>query len=330
VLYRIGYRRVFLADDNFTVVRARARELLLALKAWNARQEQGKVRFVTQVSIDVARDEELLRLAAQAGLTQMFIGIETPNESSLRESKKRQNLHRNLVDDIGAFHRQGIYVIGGMIVGFDADGRDIFERQLAFAMDSAVPIFSLGALVAPVATPLHARLRKAERLNDVHAEAAASPFMTNIVHPTMCQDELMGGLRWLANSLYAPDNFGSRLIRFIERLGARCDPCATSPSAGTLLREVEQDGLYVVGRLRALGQKEREMWSRIKAAVARKPECTDFVFDALAQYMQIRHMYALGQFWDPQLSNASAPTTKPKLDGVRLPVLAPNAASRRH
>lgn len=307
VLYGLGYRRIFLADDNFTVVRARARELLTALKAWNAARVDGKVRFVTQVSIDVARDDEMLALAAAAGLTQLFIGLETPNEASLREAKKRQNLRRDLVDEVANIYQHGINVVGGMIVGFDADGADIFERQFAFAMDSAIPIFSLGALVAPVATPLHARLRKANRLNDSRVEVAATPFMTNVIHPTLSQEDLIGGLRWLANALYSPENFGTRLVNFVERLGPRRDPSMAHPISTSQLRRVEKEGFYVISRLRRLGDAEQVMWTRVLAATMRKPQSLDFVLDMVAQYMQIRFMYASGRFWDPQLGVQPAP-----------------------
>jgi radical SAM superfamily enzyme YgiQ (UPF0313 family) len=152
-LYSFGYRTVFLADDNFTVYRARAKELLAAIQEWNARQTDGRVRFTTQISIDAAGDTEMLEMCADAGLTHVFIGIETPNEVSLREAKKRQNLKRNLLDEIQRIVNYGISVDCGMIVGFDNDEGDIFRRQYEFAMATAVPIFSLGALVAPAATP---------------------------------------------------------------------------------------------------------------------------------------------------------------------------------
>src|SRR5262249_13384069 len=76
-VYAYGYRDVFLADDNFTVYRSRAKELLGALREWNLRRVAGRVRFFSQVSIDAAKDDELLRLCAEAGLTGVFIGIET-------------------------------------------------------------------------------------------------------------------------------------------------------------------------------------------------------------------------------------------------------------
>ena len=94
----------------------------------------------------------------------MFIGIETPNELSLKETKKRQNLGIDLGEYIRSFVAYGISVIGGMIVGFDSDTTDIFERQYEFGMSLPVPVFTLGALVAPMTTPLYSRLQSTKRL----------------------------------------------------------------------------------------------------------------------------------------------------------------------
>src|SRR3954463_3175047 len=55
-LYAAGFRNVFLVDDNFTVHRARARAVLDAIAEWNARPGAERVSFLTQASLDVARD----------------------------------------------------------------------------------------------------------------------------------------------------------------------------------------------------------------------------------------------------------------------------------
>jgi hypothetical protein len=219
-LYRFGYRTVFLADDNFTVYRARAKELLAAIQEWNARQTDGRVRFTTQISIDAAGDTEMLEMCADAGLTHVFIGIETPNEVSLREAKKRQNLKRNLLDEIKQIVNYGISVDCGMIVGFDNDEVDIFRRQYEFAMATAVPIFSLGALVAPAATPLHARLAKAGRLVEDGAEIAATPWSTNVIPAKMTLQELFEGIRRLCNSIYHPAAFEQQMSKLVDTLGS--------------------------------------------------------------------------------------------------------------
>jgi len=82
------------------------------------------MEFVTQISIDATRDEELLDMCSAAGLTQVFIGIETPNVESLRETGKRQNLRVDLAAEVQKLVDRGISVMGGMIVGFDADGAE--------------------------------------------------------------------------------------------------------------------------------------------------------------------------------------------------------------
>ncbi len=308
-LYRFGYRTVFLADDNFTVARKRAKEILVALRHWNDRREDGKVSFITQLSIDTAKDDEMLRLCAEAGLIQAFIGIETPNEESLRESKKRQNLGVSLVDQVQKFYDHGIMVVGGMIVGFDNDGPDIFERQYEFATQAALPIVTMGALVAPAATPLHERMRAEGRLLADGSEVAATPWSTNILPKRMSQEELLHGLQWLANNLYAPEAFVERLVRFVDRLGPRRDPkhrAAERLTAGPR-RSVDRDTVKVLKKLAELGPRESRMMYTLFGAVSRKPEALDFVKPAILQYAQIRHMYAHGQLWDTHLAAQSGP-----------------------
>jgi radical SAM superfamily enzyme YgiQ (UPF0313 family) len=298
-LYRLGYRSVFLADDNFTVVRQRAKELLAALKEWNERQVNGKVSFQTQLSIDAARDDELLRMCAEAGLLHVFIGIETPNEASLRESKKPQNTGIDLVEQVGRFFHHGIMVIGGMIVGFDSDGLDIFERQYDFAMSAAIPILTLGALVAPAATPLHERMRAEGRLTGDGSEIAAAPWATNILPKQMSREELFEGIRWLANRLYEPSAFAARVLDFIDRFGQRLDPRHTSREDYGLRtrRSVEADALQVIKRLTTLGAGESKMMYAIFGAISRKPQSLEPVAAALLQYAQIRFMYEKGRLW---------------------------------
>jgi radical SAM superfamily enzyme YgiQ (UPF0313 family) len=115
-IYRRGYRSIFLSDDNLTAYRKHARDLLMALGDWNARRTEGRVFFSTQLSIDVAADDELLQLLAESSPGSVFIGLETTNEDRLRESKKRQNIGIDLVAQVRRFQERGILVLGGMIV----------------------------------------------------------------------------------------------------------------------------------------------------------------------------------------------------------------------
>ena len=281
--------------------------MLAALAEWNDRQDE-PLAFGTQVSIDAARDDELLELCGRAGFTWVFIGIETPNEESLRESGKRQNVGVDLGGQIQRFLDHGITVTGGMIVGFDADGTDIFERQYDFAMSVPVPIFSLGALVAPAATPLYDRMEAAGRLVGGGAEVAASPWDTNILPARMSRGELFQGLRWLSNRLYSPESFAERVVAMIDRLGPPNGPHAKAGDPRRRVRPVDRDGFNLIRRLIRLGPAEREMWRRVQEAQERRPETSPYVLDALARYAQVRAMYEAGSFWEPELAEGPIET----------------------
>ncbi|MEM7347701.1 MAG: radical SAM protein [Chloroflexota bacterium] len=305
VLYQQGYSNVFLADDNFTVYRRRTKELLLALREWNNRQPDGRLTFSTQLSIDIDREDEILQLCAEAGINYVFIGIETPNEESLKETKKRQNVGVDLVSQIERLLDYGIAIIGGMIVGFDSDGLDIFQRQYEFAMSTPIPIFTLGALIAPAATPLYDRMQRENRLlgqTDNLNGATANPWMTNIIPQQMSQEELLSGMRWLGNQLYHPSAFGKRIFQFIER----CQPLPEQ-QLRTSRRRVEVEMLQVLQDVSRLGSEEGQMFLEVIKASMQKPDLQRLIMHMLFQYRQIRYMYDHGQFWEPHLAQQPEP-----------------------
>ncbi|TDV39496.1 uncharacterized protein DUF4070 [Paraburkholderia caballeronis] len=322
-LYALGYRSVFLADDNFTVYRRRARELLIALRDWNRRQARGPLVFGTQVSIDVARDPELVALCADAGIEWVFVGLETPNEASLKECHKAQNVGVDLLAQVDVLLAHGIAVSGGMIVGFDHDGPDIFARQYAFAMASPIPVFSLGALVAPIATGLHRRLRDAGRLIEGPAEIAGAPWDTNIVPMRMTRSELLDGLRLLCNGIYRPAEFGERVLTMIARLAPH--PLHAAIHAQHVPRAVDTDAMVVVKRLAKLGDDEAQMVKAVLRAMARRPHTGRAAMTALLRYAQVRHMYEAGNYWEPravmEAGPAEAAAVMPRSDMIaRSPV----------
>jgi radical SAM superfamily enzyme YgiQ (UPF0313 family) len=322
-MYRRGYRIVFLADDNFTVYRARARELLLALREWNDAQTEGRVSFSTQVSIDGARDPELLQLCSEAGLATVFVGIETPNEASLKETKKRQNMGIDLVERIERFLAHGIVVSGGMMVGFDSDTVEIFERQYEFAMSTPIPMFTVTPLSAPMATPLYTRMEQENRLFEAGAETAMGlPWITNIVPKQMSREELIAGVRWLCNRLYRPEAFGQRVLRFIDRFEV---PAPRVNSAGRVssVRTVDAERVQLSSRIMAMGAEERLMISRISKRLERKTGATPFVLMLIGYYMQIRHIYESCGIWDPALGAQPRPRLEARQDIPRLPPAAP-------
>lgn len=281
-LYAAGFRRVFLADDNLTVYRKRAKELLAGIAEWNNRQAE-PTSFGTQLSIECSDDEEMLQLLSLAGLHSVFIGIETPNQDSLKETKKRQNVAVDMVERAERFAQNGLQVVAGAIVGFDHDGPDIFEQQLAFAMRSPIPIFRVSTLYAAHATPLRERMRLAGRL--LQADVAMGSHSTNILPARMSLAELERGFKWLNQELYAPEAFATRLLRMIELF----------PDNASRWQVAERpvDTELAVATHGQLAGESREMsltLGRILKAIRQKPSARRAAMYALLSWAQQRHL----------------------------------------
>jgi len=297
-LFELGYRTIYLADDNLTVVRRRARELLEAIAAWNQRHNN-LVRFSTQLSIDIARDDEMLALCRRAGLGNVFIGIETPNEESLAETKKRQNLRIDIAEEVAKFARHGIGVTAGFIVGFDNDGPDIFERQSRFIQQLPVPLSMVSILVAPAATPLRARMAADGRLIGDDRVGGGGLLRTNIQPKQMSYDELIEGTRWLLHAIYEPGAFLERIERFAEiappsRLRPRVRP--PRPQEKTLFL-----------RLAKLGPGERRLVQRTWNLTTTRPELRWELIYSLMSYCQVRYMLEAQDIWRPALVGTARP-----------------------
>lgn len=285
VLRRAGYRQVFLADDNFTVYRKRATRLLAALKTWNDSLGADRMRFFTQTSIDVARDDELLDLCRAAGIEVFYIGVETINEDSLREAQKRQNLLQDIEGALANILGRGISILAGIIVGFDHDGLDIFDRQYDFIQRSGVVDLSIGALVAPYATPLYARLKREGRLREDNELVLQSPWHSNIEPRLMTRDELAAGLGDLCQRIYAPEAFQERFDRFLKLFGAHVRS-ADSPANLSLGPIADM----VAKKVAAMGPREAIMIDHAMGRLRERPDAVASFADYIFRYAQARHV----------------------------------------
>ena len=213
-LYALGWRRsVFFVDDNFIGNRRLLKESVLpALIEW--RKGKTGFHFVTEASINLADDPELMDLMRRAGFKSVFVGIETPDEDSLQECHKMQNKNRNLVDSVKALQRNGLQVMGGFIVGFDSDTPSIFQRQVDFIQKSGIVTAMVGLLQAPYGTQLYERLRQQGRLLD-EMSGDNVDGSTNIV-PKMDMDLLKNGYRQILNQIYSPHPFYERVKTFLR------------------------------------------------------------------------------------------------------------------
>ena len=214
-LYALGrHGSVFFVDDNLIGnKRQLKREILPALIEW--RQGKRGLQFSTELSINLADDEELMSMMVDAGFRTVFVGIETPDDDSLAECNKYQNRGRDLVESVRRIQRAGMQVQGGFIVGFDSDTPSIFQRQIEFIQKSGIVSAMVGLLQAFPGTQLYDRLANEGRLiSELSGDNVDGS--TNIV-PKMGMDVLRNGYRNILHQIYSPTLYYERITTFLRQ-----------------------------------------------------------------------------------------------------------------
>jgi len=205
---------VFFVDDNFIGNKTKLKkEVLPAIIRW-MELHRHPFTLSTEVSINIADDEELMRMMVEAGFDAVFVGIESPNEESLIECKKIPNENRDLLAGVKKIHRFGMQVNGGFIVGFDNDPAAIFQRLIDFIQESGIVTAMVGLLNAPRGTKLYQRLLKEGRLLTGFT-GDNTDFSLNFI-PRMSPEALLNGYREVLKSIYSPKEYYARVKHFLE------------------------------------------------------------------------------------------------------------------
>ncbi len=205
---------VFIVDDNFIGNKKKVKELLPVLTEWNVRHRR-PFTFFTEASVNLAEDPELLQLMKDAGFIRVFLGIETPVEASLREARKFQNTRGSLLDSVRRIQSYGMEVMAGFIVGFDNDPDDVFDRQVDFIQESAIPLAMVGLLLALPGTQLYRRLLREGRIVD-EGHGNNMDCRLNFI-PKMDPQRLVEGYRSVLQRIYHPDAYYERVRRFLAQ-----------------------------------------------------------------------------------------------------------------
>ncbi len=214
-LYRNGWRgSVFIVDDNFIGQKNKLKkELLPAMIDWSEKRRY-PFSFATEATINLADDPQLLDLMVSAGFDHTFIGIETPNDRSLAECGKTQNLKHNLLDSVKKIHKAGLRVSGGFIIGFDHDTPNIFEQQIDFIQKSGIVTAMVGLLNAPTGSKLFKRLKKEDRLLEGLSGDNMDGSMNFI--PKMDYKTLISGYKRVLETIYSQKEYYNRLKIFLD------------------------------------------------------------------------------------------------------------------
>ncbi len=213
-LYDLGWRgRLFIVDDNFIGNHTKVKSLLRSLIPW---QEAKRYPFslFTEASVNLAQDEQLMKLMASAGFDAVFLGLETPAEECLAECGKHQNCSIDLLEAVKTIQRNGMEVMGGFIIGFDNDPPNIFERQIKFIQNSGVVKAMIGLLNAIPGTRLYQRLKAEGRLlKDCTGDNCDGSL--NFV-PKMDAQTVREGYQAVLNCVYSPKEYYNRILEFLK------------------------------------------------------------------------------------------------------------------
>jgi len=213
-LKQLGYQGyVFWVDDNFIGNKKSAKVMLKELAVWN-RDHRYPFQFLTEASINLADDEELLAAMAQAHFLHVFIGIETPDPKLLKTTLKVQNIPGNPLDKVRKIREHGIHIMAGFIVGFDGETRGVFEAQRAFIQASGIGIAMLGLLEAIPHTQLSRRLQQEGRLLEKTILQGINTVesLNFIPKGEMTKREYLQRYGELVQELYSPQAFFERIL----------------------------------------------------------------------------------------------------------------------
>jgi radical SAM superfamily enzyme YgiQ (UPF0313 family) len=213
-IYATGFRgSVFVVDDNFIGNKNKVKETLRAVIEWQ-KTKKYPFDFTTEASLNLADDEELMDLMAEASFVKVFFGIETPNTASLVECNKTQNKSRDMAESIKIIQNHGLHALGGFIVGFDSDTPSVFEDMIKFIQKTGIVVAMVGILQALPKTRLHKRLQKEGRMQ-TQSSGDNTDGSSNFV-PKMDAKILSAGYKKVVGTIYSSKQYYERVMAFLK------------------------------------------------------------------------------------------------------------------
>lgn len=184
----------------------------------------------------------------RAGFRRVFLGIETPVEASLKEAQKGQNTRRDLLESVQKIQSHGLEVMAGFIVGFDNDPEDIFERQVKFIRESAIPLAMVGLLGALPDTQLWRRLEREGRLLGETTGNNTDCSLSFV--PKMNAERLVEGYKTILRTIYSSKAYYQRALDSLQRV----EQHMPEPRRGSLASELAALARVML----SLGVRDRE------------------------------------------------------------------------
>jgi radical SAM superfamily enzyme YgiQ (UPF0313 family) len=213
ILFNLGWRReVFICDDNFIGNQTHARAILKKLIPWM--QSHGEpFSFWTQVSANLGNHTAMVDLLTEANFSNVFIGVESPDEAVLVGNRKYQNLRTPLGQSLTNISANGLGVVPSFIMGFDQETEGAGDRICAFVEQNNLPLVMLNLLQALPNTALWDRLQQENRLTEIGVSADMIDASFNFL-PTRPAEEIVAEYIRTVDYLYEPTKYLVRTYRY--------------------------------------------------------------------------------------------------------------------
>jgi hypothetical protein len=224
-------KRVFFADDNLTMRKTWAKELFRRLAPLG-------ITWFCQSSVDVADDDELLDLMAEAGCTGIIVGFESLEPGALAEARKKQNAIAEYDRAVQQIQSRGIHCLASFVIGFDADTLESFDHIVDFVERNHIAWPMLSLLAIAPGTDLHARMQAEGRHYGADPNLISGMF-PHVHYMNMSQLDLMENYRATIVKMLDFETAGERTLR-LARTGWFARPASAGiPGREKLLTSVE-------------------------------------------------------------------------------------------
>jgi hypothetical protein len=287
-LYSLGHRGlVDVVDDNFIGNKRDVKKFLPRLIQWQ--KERGfPFEFATEASINLADDDELLGLMQQANFATVFVGIESPDEETLKQTQKSQNTRRKLADSLKKIYSYGMWASVGYIVGFDSEQGSVAPGVLGLIKSSATPIAMVGLLYALPGTQLTRRLAREGRLHDTFdrvddsydgGDQCTTGLNFDTTRPLL---DILRDYRRLIDEIYRPEPYFARVRAVAGSLN--CSQKKLSLSLRHQLRDLRALG-RIIWRQGIVAPYRWLFWSTLLWLVLRNPQALRYGINLMAFFL---------------------------------------------
>ena len=197
---------VWFWDDNLTIKRPYIKQLLnemIPLKKW----------WLTQASMDIAKDSELLDLMKASGCIGVFLGIESFGVDSLADANKRQNKIANYKGAVKEIRKRGIAVMAGFIAGFDHDDEQSIINMADQLMEIGIDVPFLSIMTPFRGTPIYTKLAAEGRILEEKTWSFYNGYNVAFKPKKINEEQLLHAHRALWKKSFSPLYAFKRILR---------------------------------------------------------------------------------------------------------------------